>query len=198
MTERPPPKPTWRVLQAPHNPRSPTWCSKGWLSNFRGNNKLVAMQFKRAADCLVDHLANGGTCGAGPPDGLLVPVGYLYRHALELELKIALKLAVRANAIPCGPTRTEHRLRVLWSLLRPAIERVWPTLEGEVMARQEALIADLDQMDPTGQNFRYARDTKGAATVDSYPDGVDLWELKQAFADAEDFLSAFCDSLCCD
>jgi hypothetical protein len=177
----------WSIFSTPNPaPYSATWCSLEWL---RGSTFLdagvLAEQFKRAGDEVVEHR----NCNRGyhHPDGLFMPVAYLYRHSLELKLKHLVGLACDAG-LATSSTRLrkllteEHDLDRLWGHARKAILARWPgSPEEHVIDNTEALIRDFDRIDESGQNLRYTHDKSGAPTSMNYPAGIDLGEFKEAF-----------------
>jgi hypothetical protein len=90
---------------------------------------------------------------------LSIPLFFLARHSIELALKSAiLEYAETDETIP----KTDgHDLVVLWNELSGCMER-WgcPATDdwGVIVAKQ---IADIQEVDPKGDRFRYPTDIKG-------------------------------------
>lgn len=106
--------------------------------------------------------------GSAPDDRLLMPYLYLYRHAIELELKHVIQAAAgmrrrQGNNDPeLEPTKLEKRLRntktlghKIPALLDELAEHV-NALGGERLpADTDTFLRDLAAADPDGQQFRY-------------------------------------------
>ena len=98
--------------------------------------------FKEAGDELVDFVARGEKYSWY--EAFLRPIGFLYRHYLELELKYWIK-EIR------GSTLKGHNLRCLWLELKHLIEPFCETKEDQVILIEvEDIILTFDEYDPTG------------------------------------------------
>lgn len=192
MVTRPNPWPDERwspFNDGPVDLSSPTWCSLKW---FRTSSYLnpgtLAFHFKWSADTIIDHRDCPTPSFEYPrhADGLFMPVGYLYRHALELRLKHLVFLACAAEMIEYSRRlerllRSTHKLDKLWKHAKEAILAAWPDEERGVIENTEALILDLHKIDGTGQNLRYTKDGEENPTHVNYPDAVDLKDFRRAF-----------------
>jgi len=191
--DEPPANQSWQRLSVKHQPESPTWCNTAWIRNFKGDDAALALFFRRAAENVISYLALGRS--EGPPDGLLMPVGYLYRHALELRLKALLRAAERAGCIAPAALdacrracQRSHVLKLLWDFALDPIKTIFPDLDESLLRRQQGLVDDLHRIDSTGEHLRYSRTQQQAITVDAYPDSVELRELQEAYAELDEFL----------
>lgn len=115
-----------------------------------------AFCYRRAADTLVDQFA----VPALGPDGMFLPILFLYRHYLEVSLKGLLA--------DCGellgekvPIPTTHKLTPIWQQLHPILERALPGQASAWMDRIGALVEEFQKLDPTSMTFRYPVDTGG-------------------------------------
>lgn len=126
--------------------------------------------FKEAGDELVDFVARGEKYSWY--EAFLRPIGFLYRHYLELELKYWIKEIK-------GSTPKGHNLRHLWRTLKPMIEPFYESQEDqEMLSEVEQVILIFDAYDPTGQEFRYTRTTGGAETLRKLPPKIEVREVK--------------------
>lgn len=111
--------------------------------------------YRLAAEMLIERVAETGF----DRDFLVYPIGFLFRHYIELSLKdligIGHELADGDVASPSG-----HELLKLWGRARLHIEREFSG-EGEQLDRAEELVSELARTDPTSQVFRYRVDTQG-------------------------------------
>jgi len=112
----------------------------------------------------------------------ILPVLFLYRHAVELALKLARRQLIRAvlqheDFKPGAVDR--HELGVLLGEVRGLHRRAHPYLKDSVgrvkfiSSQAEAFILEIDQVDPTGQGFRYSHDKDGKAVVRDADVGID-------------------------
>lgn len=113
---------------------------------------------KRAVDGAIDQLACA-SYAPGPVNwlGLTCAVGTLYRHYIELLLKLIVLLCQRLQGKESSFPMT-HDLKKLWAEAQEARLGLWPDRDG---GEQEALrlaaehIAWLWERDPSSQVFRY-------------------------------------------
>jgi hypothetical protein len=128
------------------------------------------------------------------PDGLFIPVCYLYRHSLELLIKVVIRCGVNGNAFPLDEDLERllagHNLGKLWERCRVAIEWRWPEGDKKVLNNAQALIRDFHVLDRTGQGLRYALTLEGRANAESFPDQICLRYLADSFNSIYHFLSA--------
>jgi len=162
---------------------SPTWCSIEWIDNYNYDVGRLANEYKRAADKVIYALRKGND--PFHPDGLFVPVAYLYRHCLELKLKDFLSLMVQcrfvANNDNVHNALETHNLAKLWDLVKRGLRKQWPRGDTKVLANTEAMILDFHKVDKSGQNLRYCQDKNGNRTIARYPRYIDLAGLQKAF-----------------
>lgn len=76
---------------------SPSKCFINHMGLSEFEESYVGNQYKRAADQLVEFQRKGGDMYQ--PDGLFMPIGYLYRHAIELKLKGLLNTIIKCNLL---------------------------------------------------------------------------------------------------
>lgn len=147
------------------------------LSEFGAS--YIADQYKRAADQLVEMQKQGGDLCH--PDGLFMPIAYLYRHAIELKLKGLLD-----KIIQCGLAKDEddalggHGLIKLWDAIKPALVDQWPKADRKPLSNTEALIRDFHKIDKSGQSLRYSSTKNGNSVKEGFPKVVRLDMLQEA------------------
>jgi hypothetical protein len=131
-----------------------------------------ARGYHEAGKRLVPHIAEAN----GYADYEGYPILYLYRHSLELFLKAAVAVgfyvrALHGQEVSEKDLFTQHGLSRLFDpfceALKAADYELTPdTLEGSGLSSFDdlkSLLADLDELDPASQAFRYPlrRDGKG-------------------------------------
>ncbi|MGB6059641.1 MAG: hypothetical protein WBF71_15405 [Microthrixaceae bacterium] len=129
--------------------------------------------YLRAGHKLVEHVVHTNR----DQDFLVYPVVFAYRHHLELKLKYLIRTARQVVGEP-GTFQRVHRLEPLWRVCRPLLGRVFADADAELGAA-EALILELDDLDPTGMVFRYPEDQDGDPTLSPQLRHLDLLTLAQ-------------------
>jgi len=175
------------------------------LRQFFVGDEADLTAFKEAGDELVDFIARGEKYRWY--EDFLRPIGLLYRHYLELELKYwinelsghfktkrkslftVLISLVRRIFSQCPTRRTfdepdkvlkGHSLKNLWLKLRPLIQPLCVSQEdNQILRDAERVIMIFHKYDPTGQEFRYTRTTKDTETLRNLPPRIDVKEVKR-------------------
>ena len=169
---------------------APGWCSLDWLSGFL-DTSVVSEKYRTAADLLVDavdeNLPDTST------DAMFLPVMYLYRHSIELELKSCVSSIFfderRQGKITKDKILRRHELLPLWRIVEEYCYKRWPNEDGQVVDNVDSLINELHQMDPNGQSFRYHTNKKGVSVTGSYPSFSNLYQIQAALGAVLNFLS---------
>jgi hypothetical protein len=134
------------------------------------------MAFKEAGDELVDFVERGEKYSWY--EAFLRPIGFLYRHYLELEIKYWIKELSKEEPLAQKEKLVkEHNLKKLWRKLKPLIHSLCGTEDKEFLEVEEVILT-FDKYDPTGQEFRYTRTTKDTSTLRSLPSKIDVKEVK--------------------
>jgi hypothetical protein len=124
------------------------WAMRTCL-NWGGDLALYAAGFREGAQVLLKTLRESGH----GQDGLVYPIVYNLRHAVELTLKQVIRCGRRlvdeAGDFPDG-----HRLNNLWNTCKPILKQVWPNEEA-TYRKVETTITALCAIDPEGEGFRY-------------------------------------------
>jgi hypothetical protein len=138
---------------------------------------LYASGFKRAGDAIIQQYEDTHEWYKEPE--LFMPAMYSYRHFIELTLKRQIKFAVGWKLV--APTENDmrsHDLLRLWKLAKTVIEALWYTCEPGLLDAVERIIKELHTIDQSGQNMRYASDTKGINALDHVPNMVSLDQIR--------------------
>jgi hypothetical protein len=116
-----------------------------------------ARHYQDAARDLVREWCHSGA----NPDGIVYPVGFLYRHAIELHLKAritdtewfrGLDDRKKMRALMGRKIRFGHSLKRLWRVLKPLL-KVEP--DKDELATVERQIQELNDLDEKSDGFRY-------------------------------------------
>lgn len=165
-------------------PFSPTGSSPHWLSEISdmlgGDYQWAIVEgFKEAADKVVYSLA----ATKERMDVFFFPVVYLYRHAIELNLKglvnDGIDLQILKDDQDLQDIMASHNLHSLWSKVRLVLKAVWPDGDDADVDAVEKIILEFHQADKSGQRLRYSKDKQGKPHTGTLPYRVDLVVLKQ-------------------
>jgi hypothetical protein len=107
--------------------RSPTWVDLDWL-NVWLTDSLLADAFKEAGDKIIMELERKED--PRHPDMFFMPISYLYRHSLELQMKQVIRLGIRVeaieNSLKVKKALRHHELYRLWNYVKKIILKFWP------------------------------------------------------------------------
>lgn len=93
---------------------------------------------------------------------LFLPMCYLFRNSIELELKRLFILGTYLNNQACGLRKYKHKLLKLWRAALPTIEEYSNTPENDLaLAHCEKYIEQLNNWDGCSSTFRYPINKKG-------------------------------------
>jgi len=146
------------------------------IREFLGGDGSNIIAFKEGGDELVDFVVRGEKYSWY--EAFLRPIGFLYRHYLELELKYWLKELEERPLDQVEKLLKQHNLRKLWLTLKPQIDPFCGDEVQEILSEVEEVILTFDKYDPNGQEFRYTRTTKDTATLRNLPSEIDVREIK--------------------
>lgn len=148
-----------------------------WITEWN-RNIAIADGFIAAAERIVSTLEEGHDERFA--DKYLFPVGFLYRHYLELSMKEIISLGQKLRMLNSDETAIRtHDLRLLWQKARRVIVSFWEEHDKEPVDAVERVVEQFYTVDDTGQGFRYSRDTKGKITLSKAPRIVSLSEMKK-------------------
>ena len=158
---------------------SPTKCYIEHMGLMYFDDDYVGKQFKRSADQLVQLQMDGGDMLH--PDGLFMPIAYLYRHCIELKLKSLLRTIGECELLEYDESLLiKHNLIKLWQTIKPALIEQWPKADRKPLSNVESLICDFHKIDKSGQKLRYASTLDGQDVRSKYPKIIRLELLAQA------------------
>ena len=156
-----------------------------------GRRQLYSDGYLLAADRLVESYA-----GMPPEDILIYPVLYLYRHHLELELKLLITkwlnwLSGFDEAVIRKRLKSlaeKHNLTDLWNSFQSAYPECNEVFDERTRHAFQTLLFELNDHDPEGQSGRYETDSKGMQTLTKLH-SIDLPTLKSGIHKISQYLS---------
>ena len=154
-----------RVVTAFGEAEDGRWLHNIVIDRFHESDGVLAAGYQRAAELVVAAWVDGET-----DDSLFTPLVLLYRHAIELELKEAIRAATSLaeargerpefsfeeidSRLASPKSGGGHDLTLLNSRLATLLELVsCESLDDDV----QAVLGELAQLDPTGETFRYSK-----------------------------------------
>jgi hypothetical protein len=155
----------------------PNWtlnsCIKGW-SKDRATSRILG--YRDAADLIFQRLAED----RGGRDTLVYPLVFLWRHAIELQLK---KIVDRGQILleEQAVYPRHHGLREVWKMAIPVIERLQEEDNGEI-ENVTRVIGELCDFDPDSSGFRYHETKRGQPTLTAAPEYLHLGSINEALA----------------
>lgn len=143
-----------------------------------------AWGYKEAADCLAENAV-----GMNKQDIFIYPIAFLYRHYLELRLKIIIKkgsqLLDRDNSV-----RTHHRIMDLWREAKAIIQKIWKgSAKDPQLKLTNSVIERLWEIDPDSQAFRYPADKANQKHLSTIK-YINISELAKTMGEISSFLEA--------
>jgi hypothetical protein len=140
-------------------PGDDSWCDV--CLNFRFDTwNLYARGYRQAAQRLVESVLISDTS----PDTLIYPIAFLYRHHLELRLKIIIaegqELLNLKSDFPA-----HHRLDLLWKTVRQILEEFYANDPKDVLGWVENCLLEFSKLDLQSFAFRYPSDKLGNQTL---------------------------------
>lgn len=142
---------------------------------------FVATGFKNSADCLVDHVARSGR-----DDSLILPIVFLYRHYIEMQLKEIALHVHRWDGRGESYVKTHDLSHLVNVLDHPDLKEASPEDEEARRAVRQCVL-ELHGLDPRGTEMRYP---------DKAPlEQLDLGHLKSTMEGLANYLGAVSDQM---
>ena len=169
----------------------PAYCCLDWMKNYFGTDGVLSVCFAQAADRIIEHRLSKPQSNSD--DGLFMPVAYLYRHSIELNIKDLISFFISTGELKESITLWEllqrsHSLSKLWSRIEPLIRRLAHDEQDPAADNVASFLSRLDACDPGGTSMRYSRSHNGAASSDLFPNKVNLVMLRHSVRSVNNFL----------
>jgi hypothetical protein len=130
-----------------------TTAELGWIG--MGTQAAYADGYREAGDIVVDAVVEGRL--DHHPDHLFYPVAYLYRHSLELRLKLVIAAASyhMTGEVDFGWLHKTHDLQKLWDRAKQQFLEARPDADGEPIEAAGRVISELHSIDERSTALRY-------------------------------------------
>lgn len=119
-------------------------------------------------------------------DYLIYPILFNYRHGVEIALKWTLNRYGRFSSI--GEYDKNHRLIDLWQACKLVMDELGGSEDVATDKAVEAIIRELDQIDPGSFAFRYA-ETKNGKDIKLPSYAVDLGNLRDVMRGIDNYFN---------
>ena len=159
------------------SPFDPTFsiARNAYIDTRHGGRSSYANSYFIAADILARHAERDST----DRNFLALPVCYLYRHNLELQLKELIAVGQRIVG-PINENLNHHRIKRLWEIGRKLLHDADPGKEEpDEFQNVNDLIAHIDLVDDDGQAFRFATKVNGDQSLSTVNE-IDLDALRES------------------
>lgn len=154
-----------------------------WLDAYLGPTwpEAYILGYQRAAEVLSAHVVSNGETKT-----IAFPILFLWRHTIELQLKV---IVLKAGNLAGSETHwpVGHHLGELWRTARTALDQAGLGAAGEIPT-VESIILDLAAFDPDSDGFRYHEKRSGRRTLEDAPDTIDLQNVCEMLAGVTNFL----------
>jgi hypothetical protein len=141
----------------------------GWIRNGPFSAEVYGHGYRESARALVEAV----TSETLNPNWAILPFAFLWRHHIELALKEIIRAGDQVSGTPAQLIEG-HKLWQLWVLAKPHVVSVG-LVDSTVLANVERALQEIHQIDPSGTNFRYAKNKTGLAP--SLPNHLKLVNL---------------------
>lgn len=165
---------------------APTWANACVGENGFPGYWEYAKGFSQAATMLIDMVLRGGGFKHSV-DMIVYPVCFNMRHSVELRLKDAILGLIHIEKCRCRNLKFDfagsHDIGNIWAFFAENARSVDDRYEP-IIGRLDKKIADIAEVDPTGQTFRYPLDTESQKHLVEVA-VINFVVLKERFADLE-------------
>jgi hypothetical protein len=171
---------------------SRTWV---YLDGVRFEDCHFAAAYREAGDRLVKQISRSRQNLS--PD-LFMPILYLYRHSLELELKMLIRFGsgVFDDDKKLRSVLKKHDLYELWNYVKRICDEVSPgSTSSPVCMQVESVLLKVHQIDGLGQSLRYSTDKHGNKSQKNFPKFVELKRLQRIVGQVFSSLAGIHDGL---
>jgi hypothetical protein len=137
--------------------------------------------FKESGDFLIEALLKGGD--GTHPDRFFFSILYLYRHALEIQLKSIISIGIQLGYGQSDDEKLlgSHKLYPLWDFVKKMITEDSQDKYSETTEVVEETIKTLHELDSDGQKLRYSRSKVGKINEYNIPRTIDFLNTRTVF-----------------
>jgi len=162
-----------------------------------GRRQLYSDGYLLAADRLVE-----GYTESPPEDVLIYPILFLYRHHIELELKMLITRSLNwLSGLDDAAIRKKverladmHNPKNLWNSFQSTYPSCNAVFDEGTRRAFQTLFFELCDQDPEGQSGRYETDSRGMQTLTKLH-SIDLPTLKSGIHKISQYLSFLGDEI---
>ena len=165
------------------------------LGYLQGDERLYEIAYREAVDILYRQaIQEPSAC-----QWLILPLGYLWRHTLELQLKMAIARSLEVAGRDLDKKERQrlhvHKLLPLWQLTKEQIEAIGVSTEPLGVEDFERLLGDVDALDPEATGFRFHAARNGEPSLSPRDRSVDLENFHKVFCELYTFVDCLNEEL---
>jgi hypothetical protein len=169
----------------------PAYCCLDWMKDYFGTDGVLSACFAQAADRIIENRLSKPQSNSD--DGLFMPVAYLYRHSIELNIKELIRFFISTGDLKESKNlrdllQRSHSLSKLWSRIEQLLRGLANNEADSATDHVASFLSRLDACDPGGTSMRYSRSHNGSSSSDLYPDRVNLVMLRDSVRSVNNFL----------
>lgn len=143
--------------------------------------------YREAADQLYNNIPNQ------KQDLYVLPIVFLYRHNIEISIKLAYGLLQSISAIQSAQTLSGHRLIQLWKKIKQPVLQ-YRYMDKDTCREVENALAAIDKIDPRSTAFRYPISPDNQPVWEGWVP-LDLQEYREVATAVSTALESLCLSL---
>lgn len=148
----------------------------------RGQRYGYEEGYRRAAVVLFEHVEETGR----GLESLIFPLAYIWRHAIELQLKRILVDGSTLQEVD-PPKHYKHNLVDLWELAKPILVAL-DDVEPEGTDVVEHVLGEIQKLDPEDTGFRFHQNRKGEPNLEYVPSHFDVRNFHEVCTEVLTFL----------
>lgn len=161
---------------------APDWWNNARVNFLHDHWETYVDGYKRAGDVLVEHVKNMRS----DQDTLVYPIVFLYRHYIELRLKIIFmdgkQFVEDKKEFPA-----HHDIVNLWGECKKIIVKVFVDDPIKDLNAVEKCIKEFAKIDPSSESFRYPINKQGYPTLSALSH-INLRNLSEVISRIASFL----------
>jgi hypothetical protein len=161
----------------------------------QGDQRLYEIAYREAVDLLYcQAIQEPSAC-----QWLILPLGYLWRHTLELQLKMAIGRALEIAGRDFDKKDKQrlhvHKLLPLWQFTKEQLEMIGVCTAPLGVEDFERLLGDVDVLDPEATGFRFHAARSGEPSLSPRDRAVDLENFHAVFGELYTFVDCLNEEL---
>lgn len=128
-------------------------------------------------------------------DTMIFPIIFLYRHYIELKLKLIIREGTQLlDRPPVGLSDDAHKIGRLWSGAREIVEEVFDDGDQAPLDKVTDIISAFERDDPHATGFKYPEDKKGNRSIPEIRH-INVAQFSEAMGEIETLIEGVADGI---